>query len=163
MLDDILRGMENTAYNEPEADFGKEAEVDQVAFKQMLKEAEAQGRQTAMNLSFLMNKVAVETHPINITGDAGQLPGNMNPTVQVSTAGGAVGGPASAVINSLISRSGHNGGIMQGPAGTIGAAQTQVNAPPNPAEIARAQVSAEAQAKTASDYIIETLYEMHIA
>lgn len=158
MLDDILRGME-----EGGEDFNKTAEYDQASVEDMLKEAEAQGRQTAAGLAFIMNKIAVETHPANITGDAGQLPGNMNPAVQVSTAGGAVGGPASAVINSLISRTGHNGGIMQGPAGTIGAAGTTVNAPPSPAEIARAQVSAQAQAKTASDYIIESLYQMHLA
>ena len=158
MLDDILKNMENT--NEPAIE---KVAQDESSLDDFLKEAEQKGREVAQGISFILEKTAVETHPANITGDPGQLPGNINPAVQVSTAGGAVGGPASAVIYKLLARTGHNGGIMQGPAGTIGAAGTGVNAPPTAAEIARMQVSAEAQAKTASDYIIESLYNAHLA
>ncbi len=158
MLDDILKNMESA--NEETMDKVAHTET---SLEDFLKEAEQQGRDTAAGLAFVFSKMAVETHPANITGDPGQLPGNMNPTVQVSTAGGAVGGPASAVIYSLLSRTGQNGGVIQGPAGTIGSAQTQVNAPANAAEVARAQVSAEAQAKTAGDYILESLYNLHLA
>lgn len=139
-------------------EFVQEAELDN-----LVKQAELEGRAMAVGFMEEFNKVAVETHPIQITPDHGQTPGNVNPTVQVSTAGGAVGSPASAIINSLLARSGQSGGTISGPAGIMARAETGVAAPPNAAEIARLQESQAAAAKTAGDYIIEQLYNIHLA
>lgn len=159
----ILRNLENDSepvekvaqYTEPETSYDMD---------DLIKQADAEGRAMAQGfLAELNEKIAVETHPVAITPDHGQTPGNANPQVQLSTAGGAVGSPATAVINSLISQTGQNGGVMQTPAGTVGAAKTVEATPPTAAEVMRAQEAAEAAAKTAGDYIIEQLYNLHLS
>jgi hypothetical protein len=166
MLTDVLNNLENSGQEEEKvasvANPTEETVEDNM--DNFIKEADAEGRLMAQGfLAELQEKIAVETHPVGITPDHGQIPGNINPAVQLPTAGGAVGSPATAVINSLISQAGHNGGVMQTPAGTIGAAQTAVPTMPLAADMAKAQETAEAAAKTAGDYIIESLYNLHLA
>lgn len=162
-LDEVLKNLTATAEPELNKTAANQPAEPEINEDEAIKAAELEGRAMARGFFDEMQKQAVDTDPIQISPDHGQTPGNMNPAVQVSTAGGAVGSSASQVINSLISRVGQNGGVIQTPAGTVAAAQTQVMAPPTPAEIARQQASAEAAAKTASDYIIETLYNLHLA
>jgi len=128
---------------------------------EVVKTAEEEGRLMAQGFVEELQKEAVDTDPIQVTPDHGQLPGNVNPTVQNPTSGGATGTAASAVIQSLISRVGQNGGVIQTPAGTVTQYVTEP-AQPVAAEVARQQESAAAAAKTAAAYIIETLYNRHI-
>lgn len=145
-LDEVLKNLQGEEYTDK------------------LASAEEEGRIMARGFTEEFMKQAVETDPIQVTPDHGQTPGNVNPRVQMSTAGGAVGGAASQVINSLMSRTGQNGGVIQTPAGTVAAATTTDGdtQPPADAVIARVVASQEAAAKTAAEYIVEELYNRHI-
>lgn len=157
LLTDVLKNMEFGDNEKIAYDQTQEITDD------MIKQADEEGRAMAYGFLNELDKVAVDTHPANVTPDPGQLPGNANPAVQTSTAGGAVGSAASEVINSLINAAGHNGSVIQTPAGTMAAAKTREMVEPTAAEIAMAQESAEAAVKTSADYIIETLYNLHLA
>jgi len=163
MLTDVLKNMEEplekVATEEVTTQEGTPVEDTDT----LIKQAEAEGRAMALGFIDELEKAAVETHPVAITPDHGQIPGNVNPNMQMSTAGGAVGSPATAVINSLISQAGHNGGVVQGPAGTLTAAKTEGALPQEAADVMKAQETAEAAAKTAGDRIIEALYNLHLA
>lgn len=150
LLSDVLRNLEQ------DTELEKGAEFD------LFEQADAEGRAMAQGF---MDKIAVDTDSIQVTPDHGQTPGNVNPKVQISTAGGAAGGAASAVINKLVSRTARNGGVIQTPAGTIGAADTSDGdtQPAADAVIARVVASQEAATKTSAEYIIEQLYLRHVA
>jgi hypothetical protein len=150
LLSDVLKNLEQ------DTELEKDAEFD------LFEQADAEGRAMAQGF---MDKIAVDTDPIQVTPDHGQTPGNVNPKVQLSTAGGAAGGAASAVISKLVSRTARNGGVIQTPAGTVGAADTSDGdtLPAADAVIARVVASQQAATKTSAEYILEQLYLRHIA
>lgn len=163
-LSDVLRNIEEedtqktaSQQTEPQVESTQEPDMDS-----LIKQADAEGRAMAQSFIQELNKIAVDTDPLQVTPDPGQLPGAINPAVQMPTEGGAVGSSASQVIESLVSRVGQNGGQIQTPAGGVAPAPTQVPSQPLAADVARAQETAMAAAKTAGDYIIEQLYRTHI-
>lgn len=167
-LSDVLKSMETedtqkvaSVHDEVRSE-EKTAELTEDNMDELVKKADAEGRAMARGFMDELNKIAVDTDPIQVTPDHGQLPGPINPAVQMPTQGGAVGSPASQVIDSLVSRVGQNGGQIQASGGPVAGAQTQVMAQPLAADVVKAQEQAEAAAKTAGDYIIEELYKAHI-